>query len=70
MSNTYFGYRTKFCEFGLYLRQFQDKSKMIYVCSDNFYLNASVECLLSKEFYGLMRLEIAYNEDFPFTVYL
>ena len=37
-------------ELGRYLRKIKDKQIRIHICSDNMYINATVEVLLSREF--------------------
>lgn len=68
--NYYYGFHTKFYEMGRYLRKIKDKQVRIHICSDNLYINATVEVLLSREFSYLMRLEVAVNDDFPYTLYI
>lgn len=60
--------KVHFVELGKYLYKLP-KDTRIHIVSDNFYINAPVYVLLA-ELRSLLRLEVCYNEFFPYTVYL
>ena len=59
---------TRFVELGRYLQKLQ-KDEMIHLVSDNFFIYAPVYVFLA-ELRSLLRLEVAVNDYFPFTLYL
>ena len=57
-----------FVELGRYLERFSPDDR-IYICSDDFYLSSTVNELRCS-FRNLLRLEVAYVDYYPRTLYI
>lgn len=58
----------KFTTLDKYLRKLNPTDR-VHIVSDDFYVNATVYVLRS-DMRSLLPLEVAYNEYFPFTLYI
>lgn len=54
---------------GRYLDTVKNKSQMVHIVSDNFYIHAPAYCFYT-DLRSLLGFEVTYNEYFPYTLYL
>ena len=63
-------YKSKvgYCTLGEYIKRLNPDDR-IYIISDSFYISAFVYTLRS-DLRSILRFECAFNEHYPFTVYI